>query len=203
MRLDGKELLRTEDICLTFHPEDGIPVKAADHVSITIHEGETFGLVGESGSGKSTLARILTHIHQPDSGKVYFEGKDVTNLKGKALRESRRAIQMAYNQEHGIVPRTIVKAIADSIEISDKAENAKRNTRRMGKMEREAAIERLTREMKEAAKLLEFEHAAFLRDQIDRLRRGENPTVDSAAETERKQNHAQTQRKGRKYLGKR
>ena len=66
-----------------------------------------------------------------------------------------------------------------------------------------AAIERLTREMKEAAKLLEFEHAAFLRDQIDRLRRGENPTVDSAAETERKQNHSQTQRKGRKYLGKR
>ncbi len=65
-------------------------------------------------------------------------------------------------------------------------------------MEREAAIERLTREMKEAAKLLEFEHAAFLRDQIDRLRRGENPTVDSAAETERKQNHAQTQRKGEK-----
>lgn len=96
MRLDGKELLRTEDICLTFHPEDGIPVKAADHVSITIHEGETFGLVGESGSGKSTLARILTHIYQPDSGKVYFEGKDVTNLKSKALRESRRAIQMVF-----------------------------------------------------------------------------------------------------------
>ena len=94
-------------------------------------------------------------------------------------------------------------AIADSIEISDKAENAKLNTRRMGRMEREAAIERLTREMKEAAKLLDFEHAAFLRDQIDRLRRGENPTVDSAAETERKQNHSQTQRKGRKYLGKR
>ena len=94
-------------------------------------------------------------------------------------------------------------AIADSIEISDKAENARMNTRRMGKLEREAAIDRLTREMKEAAKLLEFEHAAFLRDQIDRLRRGENPTVDSSAETERKQNHAQTQRRGRKYLGKR
>ena len=66
-----------------------------------------------------------------------------------------------------------------------------------------AAIDRLTREMKEAAKLLEFEHAAFLRDQIDRLRRGENPTADSSAEQERKQNHAQTQRRGRKYLGKR
>ena len=61
----------------------------------------------------------------------------------------------------------------------------------------------MVRSALEAAKLLEFEHAAFLRDQIDRLRRGENPTVDSSAETERKQNHAQTQRKGRKYLGKR
>ena len=51
--------------------------------------------------------------------------------------------------------------------------------------------------------MLEFEHAAVLRDQIDRLRRGENPTADSSAEQERKQNHAQTQRRGRKYLGKR
>ena len=88
----------------------------------------------------------------------------------------RRAIQMAYNAEHGIVPKTIVKAIPDSIEISDKAENARMNTRRMGKLEREAAIDRLTREMKEAAKLLEFEHAAFLRqssisaEERDRLR---------------------------------
>ena len=73
----------------------------------------------------------------------------------------------------------------------------------MGKKEREAAIERLTRAMKEAAKLLQFEHAAFLRDQIDRLRRGENPTTDSDAEAERRQNHAQSQRKGRKYFGKR
>ena len=51
-------------------------------------------------------------------------------------------------------------------------------------------------------KLIE-EFSKFLRDQIDRLRRGENPTADSSAEQERKQNHAQTQRRGRKYLGKR
>ena len=138
-------------------------------------------------------------------GMVIMYADVVTDSMERAITETerRRAIQTAYNAAHGIVPKTIVKAIPDSIEISDKAENAKMNTRRMGKLEREAAIDRLTREMKEAAKLLEFEHAAFLRDQIDRLRRGENPTVDSAAETERKQNHAQTQRKGRKYLGKR
>ena len=129
----------------------------------------------------------------------------VTDSMERAITETerRRAIQTAYNEAHGIVPKTIVKAIRDTIEISDKAENAKRNTRRMGKLEREAAIDRLTREMKEAAKLLEFEHAAFLRDQIDRLRRGENPTVDSSAEEERKQNHSQTQKRGRKHFGKR
>ena len=128
-------------------------------------------------------------------------GRAARNADGLVI--IRRAIQMAYNEAHGIVPKTIVKEIRDTIEISDKAENAKAGTRRMGKKEREAAIDRLTREMKEAAKLLNFEHAAFLRDQIDRLRRGENPTTDSDAETERRQNHAQTQRKGRKYFGKR
>ena len=154
---------------------------------------------------ETSLIQTIGRAARNAEGMVIMYADVVTDSMDRAITETerRRAIQMAYNQEHGIVPRTIVKAIADSIEISDKAENAKHNTRRMGKMEREAAIERLTREMKEAAKLLEFEHAAFLRDQIDRLRRGENPTVDSAAETERKQNHAQTQRKGRKYLGKR
>ena len=154
---------------------------------------------------ETSLIQTIGRAARNAEGMVIMYADVVTDSMDRAITETerRRAIQMAYNQEHGIVPRTIVKAIADSIEISDKAENAKRNTRRMGKLEREAAIERLTREMKEAAKLLEFEHAAFLRDQIDRLRRGENPTVDSAAETERKQNHAQTQRKGRKYLGKR
>jgi len=154
---------------------------------------------------ETSLIQTIGRAARNAGGLVIMYADVVTDSMERAITETerRRAIQMAYNQEHGIVPKTIVKAIADSIEISDKAENAKLNTRRMGKMEREAAIERLTREMKEAAKLLEFEHAAFLRDQIDRLRRGENPTVDSAAETERRQNHSQTQRKGRKYLGKR
>ena len=154
---------------------------------------------------ETSLIQTIGRAARNAEGLVIMYADVVTDSMDRAITETerRRAIQMAYNQEHGIVPKTIVKAIADSIEISDKVENAKLNTRRMGRMEREAAIERLTREMKEAAKLLEFEHAAFLRDQIDRLRRGENPTVDSAAETERKQNHSQTQRKGRKYLGKR
>ena len=154
---------------------------------------------------ETSLIQTIGRAARNAEGLVIMYADEVTDSMDRAITETerRRAIQMAYNAEHGIVPKTIVKAIPDSIEISDKAENARMNTRRMGKLEREAAIDRLTREMKEAAKLLEFEHAAFLRDQIDRLRRGENPTVDSSAETERKQNHAQTQRRGRKYLGKR
>ena len=154
---------------------------------------------------ETSLIQTIGRAARNAEGLVIMYADEVTDSMDRAITETerRRAIQMAYNAEHGIVPKTIVKAIPDSIEISDKAENARMNTRRMGKLEREAAIDRLTREMKEAAKLLEFEHAAFLRDQIDRLRRGENPTVDSDAETERKQNHAQTQRRGRKYLGKR
>ena len=154
---------------------------------------------------ETSLIQTIGRAARNADGLVIMYADTVTDSMERAITETerRRAIQTAYNQAHGITPRTIVKEIRDTIEISDKAENAKANTRRMGKKEREAAIERLTREMKEAAKLLQFEHAAFLRDQIDRLRRGENPTTDSDAETERRQNHAQTQRKGRKYFGKR
>ena len=154
---------------------------------------------------ETSLIQTIGRAARNAEGLVIMYADEITDSMDRAITETerRRAIQMAYNEAHGIVPKTIVKAIPDSIEISDKAENARMNTRRMGKLEREAAIDRLTREMKEAAKLLEFEHAAFLRDQIDRLRRGENPTADSSAENERKQNHAQTQRRGRRYLGKR
>ena len=168
---------------------------------VAILDADKEGFLRNHRSLIQTIGRAARNV----SGQVIMYADKMTDSMALAIDETkrRRAIQMAYNAEHGIVPKTIVKAIPDSIEISDKAENARMNTRRMGKLEREAAIDRLTREMKEAAKLLEFEHAAFLRDQIDRLRRGENPTVDSSAETERKQNHAQTQRRGRKYLGKR
>ena len=154
---------------------------------------------------ETSLIQTIGRAARNADGLVIMYADTVTDSMERAITETerRRSIQMAYNEAHGIVPKTIVKEIRDSIEISDKAENAKLNTRRMGKKEREAAIERLTREMKEAAKLLQFEHAAFLRDQIDRLRRGENPTTDSDAEAERRQNHAQSQRKGRKYFGKR
>ena len=154
---------------------------------------------------ETSLIQTIGRAARNADGMVIMYADEVTPSMERAITETerRRSIQAAYNEAHGIVPKTIIKEVRDSIEISDKAETARLNTRRMGKLEREAAIERLTREMKQAAKILEFEQAAFLRDQIDRLRRGENPTIDSDAETERKQNHSQIQRKKGKYFGKR
>ena len=126
---------------------------------------------------ETSLIQTIGRAARNADGLVIMYADTVTDSMERAITETerRRAIQTAYNQAHGITPRTIVKEIRDSIEISDKGRKRQGNTRRMGKKEREAAIERLTREMKEAAKLLQFEHAAFLRDQIDRLRRARTP----------------------------
>ena len=93
-----------------------------------------------------------------------------------AIRETerRRGIQNAYNEAHGIVPKTIKKSIRDLIEISSSAAERKgRSGIKMTKAEREKEIARLEKQMKEAAKMMEYEYAAVLRDQIIELRKGE------------------------------
>ena len=98
----------------------------------------------------------------------------VTPSMEAAIRETerRRSIQMKYNEEHHIVPQTIVKKVSDVLEISSHKEDAapgKGKKRKLSAAERKQMIEQLTREMKAAAKILEFEHAAYLRDKIKRL----------------------------------
>lgn len=68
--------------------------KAVDEVSLTIARGETFGLVGESGSGKSTLSRLVLGLDTPTSGRVRVAGHDLATLRGRALREQRRNMQI-------------------------------------------------------------------------------------------------------------
>ena len=85
----------------------------------------------------------------------------------------RRDIQSAYNEAHGIVPKTIIKSVRDVLEISKTEENSRKKRERKTKMtdkEREVEIARLEKEMKEAAKMLEFEYAAILRDRIMELK---------------------------------
>ena len=97
----------------------------------------------------------------------------VTPSMERAINETnrRREIQTRYNNENGIVPKTIKKDVRDVIEISSKPTDEK-SGRKLSHKEREELVARLTREMKNAAKLLEFEHAAYLRDRIEQLRKG-------------------------------
>lgn len=92
----GEEILRMEDIVKTFDLGGGKKLTASDHVTISLHKGETLGIVGESGSGKSTLAKILTRLYTMDSGRILLHGKDMTALKGEEFRQARKNIQMVF-----------------------------------------------------------------------------------------------------------
>ena len=76
-------------------------VKAVDDVSFFIRSGETLGMVGESGCGKTTVARTMLQLYRPTSGTVIFQGQDLSTLKGRALRDSRREMQMIFQDPYG------------------------------------------------------------------------------------------------------
>ncbi|MBQ2318910.1 MAG: UvrB/UvrC motif-containing protein, partial [Clostridia bacterium] len=122
---------------------------------------------------ETSLIQTIGRASRNANGEVIMYADNVTPSMENAIRETnrRRQIQMKYNEEHGIKPVTIKKDIRDIIEISSKPKDEK-SAKRLSRAEREQLIARLTREMKNAAKLLEFEHAAYLRDRIEQLRSG-------------------------------
>ena len=124
-----------------------------------------------------SLIQTIGRAARNAEGTVIMYADEVTPSMEGAIRETerRRRIQMAYNEAHGITPKTIVKKVSEVLEISSHKEDEKGKKgkkRRMTAAERKQAIEQLTREMKAAAKLLEFEHAAYLRDKIKSLQEG-------------------------------
>lgn len=122
---------------------------------------------------ETSLIQTIGRAARNAEGKVIMYADSVTPSMERAITETnrRREKQMRYNEEHGIVPKTIVKDVRDVIEISSKSGDDK-SLSKLSKKEREAMIIHLTAEMKAAAKILEFEHAAYLRDKIEKLKRG-------------------------------
>lgn len=89
-------ILETKSLTKQFDMGKGKTLTACHDVSLTVEPGETVGLVGESGCGKSTFARVLLKLMPPTSGQIFLKGKDITNTKGKELREERKSIQMVF-----------------------------------------------------------------------------------------------------------
>ena len=123
---------------------------------------------------ESSLVQTIGRAARNANGKVIMYADSVTRSMERAITETerRRKIQMEFNEKHGITPKTIMKDIRDVIEISTKeeVEYSARQKNKLSKRETQMLIDKLTKQMKEAAKLLEFEHAAYLRDKIAELR---------------------------------
>ncbi len=119
---------------------------------------------------ETSLVQTIGRAARNANGEVIMYGDSVTPSMERAITETlrRRSIQEQYNKKHGIEPKTIKKEVRDIIEITSK-DNLDSHNKRMTRKERTVMIEKLTREMKEAARMLEFEHAAFLRDKIAEL----------------------------------
>jgi len=125
---------------------------------------------------ETSLIQTIGRAARNADGMVIMYADNITQSMVAAIRETkrRREIQNAYNKENGIVPQTVIKPVRDLIEISSSAAERKgRGGIKMTKAEREKEIARLEKQMKEAAKMMEYEYAAVLRDQIIELR-GEN-----------------------------
>ena len=121
-------------------------------------------------SGRS-LVQTIGRAARNSEGQVVMYADEVTPSMEYAITETerRRTIQERYNREHGVTPRTIRKDVAEILEISTHKEDGKKKKKKYTPAEKRMMIEKLTKEMKAAAKLLEFEHAAYLRDKIKEL----------------------------------
>lgn len=121
---------------------------------------------------ETSLIQTIGRAARNAKARVIMYADEVTPSMERAIEETerRRAIQQEYNEKHGIVPKTIVKDVRDVLEITSKEKyNATVEGRRLSNRERIELIARLEKEMKAAAKMLEFEHAAYLRDRIKEL----------------------------------
>ena len=103
-------MIHFKDISKTFASKKGT-IKAIDHLSLSIHQNEVFGIIGESGAGKSTLLRFINALETPDEGLVEVNGVDVQSLNPKELRQFKKKIGMIFQQFNLLGNKTDRKSV--------------------------------------------------------------------------------------------
>lgn len=112
--IDVQELSKYFSFTQGFFKRERKVVKAVDGVSFQIEEGETLGIVGESGCGKSTLGRMLMRLIEPTAGRVFFQGQDLTALRGQQLKQERKHFQMVFQDPYASLnPRMTIRQILE------------------------------------------------------------------------------------------
>jgi oligopeptide transport system ATP-binding protein len=137
MTTENEILVRVENLKKYFPITRGIfqrhagDIKAVDGVSFFVRRGETLGLVGESGCGKTTTGRTLLQLYRPTEGQVYFEGQELSAMKGEPLRRMRRRMQMIFQDPYASLnPRmTIGSIVGEPLEVHNIAKGKEKRER--------------------------------------------------------------------------
>lgn len=130
-------ILEARHVTKQFPASGGRTLKACNDINLTVYRGRTLGIVGESGCGKSTFVKMIVQMFQPTEGEILFDGKDITKLKGEELRQSRRKIQMVFQDP--------AAAFSPKMKIIDIITEPLMNFKLIKRSEREAKAKELLR----------------------------------------------------------
>ncbi len=130
-----ESLLEIKNLKKHFSTSKGI-LHAVDGVSFNIDKGKTLGVVGESGCGKSTLGRAILRLHQPTSGQILFEGKDITNVNKREMKKYKKDMQMIFQDPYSSInPRmTVSEIIGEPLKIYKEVKNGEEYRKKIAKM---------------------------------------------------------------------
>jgi len=133
----GEPLLRFEDVCVDYGSRR-TKVRVVDHVSFEVQRGETVGLVGESGAGKSTIARAILGLVPITSGRILFEGEDITHAPAARRRTLSRDLQVVFQDPYGSLnpARTIGQTLGEPLSVHDRPRSSERAARVAAMVER-------------------------------------------------------------------